>query len=90
MLYDAEPAYGWIAFGQYLEKNKIIPAGAENVTGNVIVSFEVNKKGALNDFKIEQSLSKAHDEEAIRLIKQGPSWKLRSGRKARITVMVKF
>ncbi|MCS3795748.1 carboxypeptidase regulatory-like domain-containing protein [Niastella sp. OAS944] len=90
MLYDAEPAYGWIAFGQYLEKNKIIPAGAENITGNVIVSFEVNKKGALSDYKIEQSLSKAHDEEAIRLIKQGPSWKLRSGRKARITVMVKF
>lgn len=90
MLYDAEPAYGWVAFGQYLEKNKIIPAGAEGVTGNVIVSFEVNKKGLLSDYKIEQSLSKAHDEEAIRLIKQGPSWKLRSGRKARITVMVKF
>ncbi|HEY1202008.1 MAG TPA: carboxypeptidase-like regulatory domain-containing protein, partial [Niastella sp.] len=68
MLYDAEPAYGWVAFGQYLEKNKIIPAGAENVTGNVIVSFEVNKKGALSDYKIEQSLSKAYDEEAIRLI----------------------
>jgi hypothetical protein len=90
MLYDAEPAYGWVAFGQYLEKNKIIPAGAENVTGNVIISFEVNKKGILSDFKIEQSLSKAHDEEAIRLIKQGPSWKLLSGRKGRVTVMVKF
>jgi TonB family protein len=90
MLYDAEPAYGWVAFGQYLEKNKIIPTGAEGVTGNVIISFEVNKKGALNDFKIEQSLSKALDEEAIRLIKQGPSWKLRNGRKARVTVMVKF
>lgn len=90
MLYDAEPAYGWVAFGQYLEKNKIIPAGAESVTGNVIVSFEVNKKGFLSDFKIEQSLSKAHDDEAIRLIKQGPSWKLLSGRKGRVTVMVKF
>ncbi|HEY8894417.1 MAG TPA: carboxypeptidase regulatory-like domain-containing protein [Niastella sp.] len=90
MLYDAEPAYGWVAFGQYLEKNKIVPAGAESVTGNVIVSFEVNKKGMLSDFKIEQSLSKAHDEEAIRLIKQGPSWKLLSGRKGRVTVMVKF
>jgi TonB family protein len=90
MLYDAEPAYGWVAFGQYLEKNKIAPAGAESITGNVIVSFEVNKKGELSNFKIEQSLSKPHDEEAIRLIKQGPSWKLRSGRKARITVMVKF
>lgn len=90
MLYDAEPAYGWVAFGQYLEKNKVTPAGTENTTGNVIISFEVNKKGILSDYKIEQSLSKAHDEEAIRLIKQGPSWKLRSGRKARVTVMVKF
>ena len=90
MLYDAEPAYGWVAFGQYLEKNKIIPASAESVTGNVIVSFEVNKKSILSDFKIEQSLTKAHDEEAIRLIKQGPSWKLHSGRKGRVTVMVKF
>jgi hypothetical protein len=90
ILYDAEPAYGWVAFGQYLEKNKIIPTGAESVTGNVIISFEVNKKGILSDFKIEQSLSKAHDDEAIRLIKQGPSWKLHSGRKGRVTVMVKF
>jgi TonB family protein len=90
MVYEAEPAYGWVAFGQYLEKNKVIPAGADNISGNVVVSFEVNKKGDLSNYKIEQSLSKIHDEEAIRLIKQGPSWKLRSGRKARVTVMVKF
>jgi TonB family protein len=90
MVYEAEPAYGWVAFGQYLEKNKKIPAGADSMSGNVVVSFEVNKKGNLADFKIEQSLSKLHDEEAIRLINQGPSWKLRSGRKARVTVMVRF
>jgi hypothetical protein len=90
MVYDAEPSYGWVAFGQYLEKNKKIPPGTDSVTGNVVVSFAVNKKGELSDYKIEQSLSKVHDEEAVRLIKQGPSWKLRSGRKARITVMVRF
>jgi TonB family protein len=90
MVYEAEPAYGWVAFGQYLEKNKKIPAGTDSMSGNVVVSFEVNKKGNLADFKIEQSLSKLHDEEAIRLINQGPSWKLRSGRKARVTVMVRF
>lgn len=90
MVYEAEPAYGWVAFGQYLEKNKALPAGVNNISGNVVVSFEVNKKGGLSNYKIEQSLSKVHDEEAIRLIKQGPSWKLRSGRKAHITVMVKF
>jgi hypothetical protein len=90
MVYEAEPAYGWVAFGQYLESNKKTPAGADSISGDVVMSFEVNKKGDLADFKIEQSLSKLHDEEAIRLIKQGPSWKLRSGRKARVTVMVRF
>jgi hypothetical protein len=90
MVHDAEPVFGWVAFDQYLEKNKKLPAGAPALTGNVLVSFQVNKKDELSDFKIEQSLSKAYDDEAIRLIMQGPSWKLLKGRKARITVMVRF
>ncbi|THU40644.1 TonB family protein [Niastella caeni] len=90
MIYEAEPVFGWVAFDQYLEKNKKIPAGSTGTTGNVVVSFQVNKKGTLSDFKIQQSLSKAYDEEAIRLISQGPSWKVLNGRKARVTVMVRF
>lgn len=90
MVYDAEPVFGWVAFDQYLEKNKKIPTGASAITGNVLVSFQVNKKGELADFRIEQPLSKSYDEEAIRLIMQGPSWKLLKGRKARVTVMVRF
>ncbi|OQP62362.1 hypothetical protein A3860_28805 [Niastella vici] len=90
MVHDAEPVFGWLAFDQYLEKNKKTPAGAPALNGQVLVSFQVNKKGELSDFKTEQSLSKLYDDEAIRLIKQGPSWKLLKGRKARITVMVRF
>jgi hypothetical protein len=89
-VYDAVPAYGWVAYNQYLEKNKKIPAGANLVSGNVAVSFEVDKKGLLSDFKIEQSLDKLYDAEAIRLIKQGPSWMLLKGHKARVTVVVHF
>ena len=89
MVHDAEPVNGWAAFDQYLEKNKSIIAGQAN-TGHVIVSFQVNRKSTLSDFKIEQSLSKTYDDEAIRLITQGPAWKLLKGRKARITVMVRF
>ena len=89
MVHDAEPAFGWVAFDQYLEKNKRNISGQANL-GQVVVSFQVNKKGTLSDFKIEQSLSKAYDDEAIRLIMQGPAWKLLKGRKARITVMVRF
>lgn len=91
IIHDAEPVGGWLAFDRYLEKNKKAPVSNAAATGQVIVSFEVNKKGILSAFKIEQSLSKACDNEAIRLITQGPAWKiLKKGRKARVTVMVRF
>jgi hypothetical protein len=91
IIHEAEPVGGWLAFDQYLEKNKKTPASNIAPAGQVIVSFEVNKKGILSRFKIEQSLSKAYDDEAIRLITQGPAWKmLKKGRKARVTVMVRF
>jgi TonB family protein len=90
VVFDAEPVFGWMAFEQYLEKNKKVPAGVNPTTGKVVVSFEVNKKGTLSGFRIVQSLAKPFDDEAIRLIMQGPSWKLLKGRKARITVMVRF
>jgi len=87
---DAEPVHGWLLYDQYLEKFKQKPVSDPKVTGDVLVSFEVNKKGHLSDFKIEQSLTKACDDEAIRLIKQGPAFKLLKGRKARIRVIVRF
>jgi hypothetical protein len=90
MVQDAEPVYGWVSYDQYLENNKKIPVDPPSLKGNVAVSFVVNKKGELSDFKVERSLAKSYDEEAIRLISQGPAWKLLKGRKARITVIVRF
>ncbi len=87
---NAQPQYGWLEYQQYLQKNKKLPAGTPEAAGTVVVSFQVNKKGTLSDFKIEQSLGKIYDEEAIRLIKAGPSWKLTQGRKAKATVLVHF
>jgi hypothetical protein len=91
IVHDAEPAGGWVAFDQYLEKNKKTTFNNSSSIGQVIVSFDVNKKGELSGFKIAQSLSKACDDEAIRLIMQGPGWKLlKKVRKARVTVIVRF
>jgi hypothetical protein len=56
----------------------------------VVVSFQVNRKSELSDFKIEQRLSVAQDAEAIRLIKEGPSWRILKGKKARIMVIIRF
>ena len=88
---NAQPEYGWLEYHQYLDKNKKLPSDNDDaIAGKVVVSFQVNKKGMLSDFKIEQSLRKDYDEEAIRLIKAGPSWKLTKGHRARATVVVNF
>ncbi|HUR11426.1 MAG TPA: carboxypeptidase-like regulatory domain-containing protein [Flavitalea sp.] len=90
IIQNASPDGGWINFEQYVEKNKVYPPEDSNITGEVIVSFSVNKQGKLADFKIEQSLATAYDAEAIRLIKEGPSWKVLKGRKTRATVILRF
>lgn len=87
---DAQPAGGWVNFEQYLIKNKKTPPDNPNIKGQVVVSFTVNKKSVVSDIKIEQHLATGYDEEAIRLIKEGPQWKLQKGRKARIIVVVHF
>jgi hypothetical protein len=87
---NAVPEIGWIEYEKYLELNKKVPQTNPQLKGEVVVSFEVKKPNTLSDFKIEKSLSKDHDKEAIRLIREGPSWKLLSNKKTTITVIVKF
>lgn len=86
---DAEPVIGWTAYNDYLQKNKKTTDDTKNIHGNVVVSFEVHSK-LVNNFRIEQSLDEDLDAEAIRLIKEGPAWKLLRGKKATVTVTVRF
>ena len=86
---DAEPVNGWTEYNAYLEKNKKVNAENKNIHGTVIISFEVHSKW-INNFTIVQSLDEDLDAEAIRLIKEGPAWKLLKGKKAMATVTVRF
>ena len=86
---DAEPVGGWDEYNKYIEKNKRTTDDAKT-TGEVVVSFWVNKRGQLSDFSIEQSLGKTQDAEAIRLVKEGPAWKVTKGKKTRARVIVPF
>jgi carboxypeptidase-like protein len=86
----AIPATGWRQYDNYLDSNKKITTADSTIKGKEVVSFTVNKKGDRSDFKIEQSLSPAHDAEAIRLVKEGPAWKLLKGKKARATLIIQF
>lgn len=87
---DAEPSVDWNEYTQYLEKNKRVPDDTKNIHGDVVVSFTINNKNELINFKIEKSLHERLDAEAIRLIKEGPSWKLLKGKKTKASVIVKF
>lgn len=86
---NAEPAYGWITYNKYLQEN-VRKTTAGNASGDVLVSFSINRKGELSEFTILRSLNEGADNEAIRLIKDGPAWKIRKGRKATTTVTVHF
>ena len=74
--HPAQPSVSPDEYLEYLKINLKKPKQAiENqITGTVEVEFKVNKKGELSDFKITKSLGYGCDEEAIRLIREGPKW----------------
>lgn len=72
----AKPASGWKTFKNQIEKNRRYPSEAieNNIEGRVIISFFVDENGQLSDFQVKKSLGYGCDEEAIRLLKNGPPW----------------
>jgi TonB family protein len=74
--HSAQPTVSPDDYLEYLQKNLKKPKQAidNQIVGNVTVEFKVSKEGKLSDFKIIKSLGYGCDEEAIRVIKDGPSW----------------
>ncbi|MFT3675317.1 MAG: carboxypeptidase-like regulatory domain-containing protein [Chitinophagaceae bacterium] len=91
---EPEPADGWNNYDTYIANNLQIPetvrmmdvgsSGAE-----VEVSFEVNRYGQPVNIKIVRSTCTKCEQEAIRLIKEGPLWK-KKGRKSKTRVTLSF
>jgi hypothetical protein len=86
----AAPVIGRQAYLQYLGVAKKKLGLDTTITGTETVSFIVSRTGPLSSFKIEQSLSPAHDAGIIRLITDGPPWHLLRGKKVRASVTVNF
>lgn len=86
-----EPVMGWNAFDDYIasnlnEKNEDLVKTNE---GEVELSFEINSKGEPVNIKVVKSLCEKCDEEAMRLLKEGPKWKRKKNSK-KGTVTIKF
>ena len=64
------------SFREYLSKNIIYPIEAlqKGISGRVVVQFIIEKDGSVRYAKVIQSVHKSIDAEALRLIKNSPSW----------------
>jgi len=58
--------------------------------GQVQVSFDVNDNGEPVNVKVEKSLCKKCDEEAVRLVKQGPKWRQKNKMTKRAILSIPF
>jgi hypothetical protein len=86
----ATPIIGREAYLEYLNKTRKKLGLDSTITGTETVSFVVSRTGSLSNFKIEHSLSPAHDAGIIRLITEGPAWRLLRGRNTRASVTINF
>jgi TonB family protein len=90
VLTEPEPDAGWEKYDSYLANNLKIPDakdGQEKKGGEVELTFEVNNNGEPVNIKVTKSLCKQCDEEAVRLVKEGPKWKKKKRReKAKVTI----
>jgi hypothetical protein len=73
---EVVPKNGKTYYNNYVAENIQEPIGKElkPLAGEVQLSFDVNRNGQPVNIKVEKSLCKSCDEEAIRLLKEGPGW----------------
>lgn len=71
------PEDGAAAYKEYIKNNIRYPASGrpDGIKGVVKLKFKVRPDGSIEDLRVVRSLGKDFDQEAIRLIKEGPRWK---------------
>ena len=72
-----KPVDGMRSFRRYIRQNRLYTSQAREagIEGAVVVDFYVEPDSTLSNFQIRKSLGYGLDEEAIRLLKEGPKWK---------------
>jgi TonB family protein len=83
-----EPAEGYVHFDDYVASNLKMPEElkTKTIAGEVQLSFDVDKDGKPTNIAVVKSLCEKCDEEAIRLLKEGPKWKKGKNKKGKITI----
>ncbi|QIX61026.1 energy transducer TonB [Hymenobacter lutimineralis] len=88
----ATPVGGMEAFAQYLADKQNYPTAAlqRGTQGTVVVTFVIEKSGAVSHVEPQQPLDPDLDQEAVRVIKEGPKWTpaLNRGEKVRMRMNI--
>ena len=72
----AEPDKGRRSYERYLKRSLNYPAAAKenNIEGEVVLVLSINSFGSITNIDVVQSLGYGCDDEAIRLVREGPHW----------------
>jgi TonB family protein len=87
-----EPEEGWESYDAYLVNNLEVPLEVrkKHINGQVEVLVEVDQQGNVTSVQVDKSLCQQCDQEAVRLVKEGPKWKAAKGGKGKVKVVVNF
>jgi TonB family protein len=89
----AKPVIGFKKFQKYIEQNAKYPDGytSDNINGTVQVMFLLNEQGKPHTIEVTSSFNQAFNKEAIRLIREGTSWRTTpSGQTGQVVYNVEF
>jgi TonB family protein len=83
-----EPAEGYTDFDSYVASNLKPPdeIKSKTISGEVQLSFDVDENGKPVNIAVVKSLCQKCDEEAVRLLKEGPKWKKKKNKKGKLTI----
>ena len=83
-----EPAEGYVHFDDYVANNLKTPEELQikPVSGEIQLSFDVNQAGEPVNIQVVKSLCDKCDDEAVRLLKEGPKWKKKKNKKGKLTI----
>ena len=85
-----EPIGGRDKFDEYVKENQKpqLDENNERISGEVALSFIINKKGRPYNIKVVKSSCEPCEKEAIRLLQSGPDWAGKNNQRG--TVIIKF
>jgi hypothetical protein len=83
-----EPAEGYVNFDNYISSNLKTPEELKikSSRGEVQLSFDVDQNGQPVNITVQKSLCETCDQEAVRLLKDGPKWKKKKNKRGKVTI----